>query len=312
MKRHLIFIFCTITYLAVSSANGTEDSAGTVSANFLKLPAEVRGIGMGEAVTAVTHGPVSVFQNPAGLSKEEFACASFMHASWVESIDYNVISVASTWRWPGVIAFGTQYLRYGNIESLDNTGGQAGNLSPKDVSLNLGWGISLDDSLSLGIAGKYIHSKLDSSDSTAALDAGFQKKSENLLFGAVLHNIGGGRLKFNKDDCPIPLMLKTGIGISHGKNLLLAFDLGWPKSSEPFLAAGMEYLIELGKNSKLYARGGYNTISTDTGETNGFSAGFGLGINDWNFDYAFKTLGVLGNTHHISVGFKWNRFLALP
>jgi len=53
-------------------------------------------------------------------------------------------------------------------------------------------------------------------------------------------------------------------------------------------------------------RAGYNTASGDTGGLNGFALGFGISLPDMAFDYALRTMGELGPTHHLGVSFKWD------
>lgn len=300
---HCGCLICALLFVPLASYAG-ENAAGTASAVFLKLPSDVRSVGMGEAVTAVAGDSASIFQNPAGLAGNAYFSASFMRSMWTESIHNNVLSVAGPWSGPGAVALGVQYLTYGELDSRSNSGAPAGDLSPRDIAVSAGWGIELQNEVRFGLAGKYIDSKISNSASAFALDFGVQKSHGKVLLGAALSNLGG-KLKFDREAYPLPRVLKLGAGIPVRGKWLLAFDVNLPSDGPAWFGAGGEYSRQVSRELLLSVRAGYDTSVLDTGETNGFSTGFSVGMEHWGLDYGFKMLGMLGNTHHIGIRYKY-------
>ena len=60
--------------------------AGTVSAQFLKIPTSARAIGMGGAAVAVADGVNSIAYNPAGILSISNIGAGVTYTSWFADI----------------------------------------------------------------------------------------------------------------------------------------------------------------------------------------------------------------------------------
>lgn len=278
---------------------------GTVSGAFLRLPASAAGAGMGEAGVAVAAGSPAIFVNPAGLASVKGGFASFSHAAWADSLAFNVLSAAYNTPYGGVAGIGFRSLSYGKLDAVDNTGAPAGSLSPRDLAAEAGWAADLGDGAAAGFSLKYINSRIKRSATAFAADAGVTKRAGRTFFGAALQNAGTG-LKFSGESSPLPMNLKLGVGVPYGNSVLGAFDLNLTRGSNPWVAVGGKYTSLLRDGLALVVRAGYNTASGDTGGINGFSLGFGISLPDMSFDYALRTMGELGPTHHLGVSFKWN------
>ncbi|MDO8803878.1 MAG: PorV/PorQ family protein [Elusimicrobiota bacterium] len=294
-----------ISGLLMCAAAGTglcANNAGTGTAAFLKLPVDARSAGMGEAVAAGARGPMALFQNPAGLA-DGSAALSFSHALLVEDISYDVLGAAVPLGEAGVIGAGAQYLKYGSFDSLYNNGDSAGSLSPKDTAYSLGWGMALNDDIMAGAAVKYIDSRISGSAATTAMDLGLLINGEELSVGFTAQNMGKG-LKFNKESSPLPVNIKLGVNIPFREKWQWAADFNFPKDGPVWLAAGAEYAFIQKDSWTLFGRAGYNTAANDTEGINGVSAGFGLSGKKLSFDYAFRTMGMLGSTHHLGLTYR--------
>ncbi len=278
---------------------------GTTSGTFLRLPASAAGTGMAEAGSAVVAGSPAIFANPAGLSSVKGGFASFSHAAWADSLSFNTLSAAARTPWGGVAGLGLRYLSYGDIASVDNTGAAAGSLSPRDMALEAGWADDFGHGLSAGFSVKHISSRIKRSASAYAADFGLTQRAGRVVLGAAVQNLGTG-LKFGDTAYPLPLNIKAGLGVPAGRDLLYVFDLNITRGASPWLALGGKYTYFLHDELALVLRGGYNTASVDTGGINGFALGFGVSLPDFAFDYALRTMGELGPTHHLGVSFKWD------
>lgn len=308
MRKSILFSLTILLTPGPLAAFFNENQVGTTSGQILKLGAGARAAGLGEAHSAMAQDAIAIFWNPAGLGHSKARSATFMHAAWLESITYDVLGLTHPMGRNGALGLGLQYLSYGSFDSLDNTGGVAGKVSPREVVATLGWGRKVD-SWALGFSGKFIHSKIDSSASTWALDVGTQKMGEMMgkayALGLAIQNLGP-KLKFHREGTSLPLVLRLGSTLSIRKHWLGALDLNLPSDNKPWVAVGTEYSIMLpNKGLRLAGRLGYNTRSMETKELNGISVGLGLGLNSFRINYAFMPFGILGNTHRISLNLRW-------
>jgi len=275
------------------------NEAGTGAAAFLKLPVDARGAAMGGAVTGLARGGMALFQNPGGLAGNPGSVA-FTHSALAEGISYDVLAVAAPLRFGGVLGAGVQYLQYGSLASLDNTGLAAGTISPRDGAAALGYGIGLMKDVYLGAAGKYINSKISGSASALALDAGLLIGGDELSVGLAAQNLGRP-MKFRDEGAPLPANYRAGVYAHYSETLQWSVDFNFPRGGRAWLAAGAEYALARGQAWSLLARAGYNTAAMDTRRVNGLSAGFGLARKGIALDYAFRTMGLLGSTHHFGL-----------
>ena len=89
-----IYIFTLAIFVSVIGFANTGlgdfsgNDAGKAGAQFLKIGVGARAIGMGEAYGAVSNDANAVYWNPAGLNQLESKEVSFMHAVWLEAINY--------------------------------------------------------------------------------------------------------------------------------------------------------------------------------------------------------------------------------
>ncbi|MBI4352092.1 MAG: PorV/PorQ family protein [Elusimicrobia bacterium] len=302
MKKTLRIIL-TLLLCAAARQGYCANTSGTGAVPFLKLPVEARGAGMGEAVAGAASGPMALFQNPAGLVSNKTVAFSFSHSLLVEDISYDVLGLALPLKSGGVIGVGAQYLQYGSMKSLDNTGAPAGTLSPKDSAFAAGYGLSLGEDVMAGATAKYISSKISGLAATSALDFGLLMYDESFSMGFTAQNMGKG-LKFNKEESPLPVNLRFGVNVHYVENWNFAADFNFPKDGTAWAAAGAEYAFARKGAWKLIGRAGYNTSAADTKGVNGLSAGFGLALNSLSCDYAFRTMGLLGTTHHLGLTYR--------
>ena len=79
---HHISIILLLSSLVIPAFAGN----GTTTANFLKIGAGARAIGMGEAFTGVSDDVTAVYWNPAGLGQLELTELSVMDNQWIEKI----------------------------------------------------------------------------------------------------------------------------------------------------------------------------------------------------------------------------------
>jgi hypothetical protein len=291
-------------YCAFSS-----DDKGTSSASFLKLGVGGRAEGLGEAFSAVTDDAVSLYWNPAGLASqpEHGGSAVLMHAPYVDSGYYDYLAASHNTGALGAWGVGVQYFTPGSIVETDRGGAEYGEFRPYDMAASLGYANSIGG-FSLGVAAKYIQSKIISSAQTFAADLGLMTPTianDRLRFGLVAQNLGG-KMKFDETDEDLPLTFRVGSALSLTDRWLLSIDGVMPNDNQPYANAGTEYRWPIGEQSSLAGRVGFNSRSFgDIDGLSGLAVGLGMNLPRVSVDYAFLPMGQLGLTHRVSLGLRW-------
>ncbi|MCP4581324.1 MAG: PorV/PorQ family protein [candidate division Zixibacteria bacterium] len=203
-----------------------------------------------------------------------------------------------------------QYQDYGSFDRLDSTGQNLGTFGAIDMALGLTYSERLTESFSVGITGKFIFEKIDSSSSDAmAVDLGWLLRFDEgrTSLGWALRNLGSqlkGHTKSHKD--PLPLLFDFGISHSlRGMPLTVNADITTPIDNNIYFSIGGQFeafqpfFIRLGWSSQGLD---YKTGS-DKDRLGGFAGGFGYHLQDYNIDYSYSSFADIGNVHRISLGY---------
>ena len=308
IRQNIVFFSALLLFsgLRVVYAGDSNNTIGTTGAQFLELPVGARAIAMGSAGGAISHDATAVYYNPAGLAGIKETNISLMQAFYFQNISYQFGGIAGRLADDNAYALGVQHLSPGAIDEVDNTSNPTGNsLNPSDLAVAAGFGKQFGI-LDIGIAGKYISTKIDKSASAVAADAGLRLNiSGNIVLAGSLSNMGTG-LKYRERTDKLPALGRMGAAVKF-KNILLAADLLMPKGAKMYFAAGTEFCAYQAENLRFLLRAGYNgrTSSSKLGGMTGFSAGTGFDISGFSVDYAFTPFGDLGNSHRISLSMKF-------
>jgi hypothetical protein len=240
--------------------------------------------------------------NPAGLSQLKGQQIAFMHHAYVLDSAIEHLAYGLQLMDKLGLALSVDYLNFGTVNKylVDSSSNQlvsAGSFNPSGYHVDLGAAYGFG-SLSTGVNLKMLGQTFDgSASSTFAGDLGALWKSESgFSLGAALQNLGG-----QLDGANLPLAVRAGaayaLGVNAGKDAVtLAADASVPSadSSATAFGAGLEYSA-----MKTYAlRAGYKV--TGNGGASGLSLGAGLGYKFARIDYAFNSVGALGNSNQVS------------
>ena len=318
----------------VSSIN----RVGTTAAQFLKIAAGARPIGMGGTYTALATDILAVYWNPAGLSRIVGSGeAIFNHAEWLAETDYDVAAFSLNLQNFGavgvnVISFRTPEELVRTIDSPEGTGQR---WDANMISLGVSYAINLTDRFSIGLTGKFIQEKIfNVSSKGGAIDLGilYQTPVKNLVLGAAVTNFGskmkmdGRDLYFN--DAPLnesgavqevpaeyrmesydlPLNMRFGLAWRAINNeniqLLAAVDGNQPNDNSEYVNSG----IELGVRNIVFLRAGYKSLFLDNSEE-GLTFGAGLKYNvvgtALKFDFGWADYGRLTNVKFVSFAIRY-------
>lgn len=116
--------------------------------------------------------------------------------------------------------------------------------------------------------------------------------------------------QFRLDEWELPLIFRVGLSVKplvlKNQNLILALDALHPNNNSESLNLGAQYAITMPAFGTFYLRGGYKALfmeASQFGTT--FGGGFSMNLlhnTKINFEYAFRDIGILGNTNSYSIG----------
>ena len=293
------------------SANFSSSAQGTTTAEFLQLGVGARAVAMGEAYSAVADDASAMYWNPAALTNIQNRSATLMHAAYIGSSYFDYSAYGQNLGSAGAFGAGLQYFSAGGITQTDPTGTDVGSFNPYDLAFSLGYAYKLDglglrdlDGYSVGLAGKFIQSKILATAQTGAMDVGVLSPAylnDSLKLAFTMTNFGG-TMKFDSANENLPLAFKLGSSFKITDQWTTALDVSFPRGDNPYAALGTEYQLATSGPWKMAGRAGFNseTIGSISGFT-GISVGVGIGYDRLAMDYAFVPLGGVGQAHRLSL-----------
>lgn len=299
MRVHALLLALT-AFCAPLGAAQENFSAGSQAAPWLKLPNNARTTALGEAGVALADDVNAASQNPAGLALLKGQQVSFMHHAYI--LDSSIEHVAyGVQLMEGLgVAASLDYLNFGKIDKYSvNASNQlvaAGSFNPSGMHIDLGAGYSLG-AFSVGVNAKHVSQRFEGSGGSAIgadLGALWSQGEAGLSLGASVQNFGG-----QLDGANLPLGYRAGAAYKlalGGGTAAVAADANIPSADTgaSVLSAGLEFT-----GAELYAlRGGYKAAGN--GGAGGFSLGGGVRYSVAQLDYAFNSVGELGNAHQLS------------
>lgn len=289
-------------------------AAGRTTANYLKVDVGARAVGMGGVQFGAEEDGFGAFYNPAFLSDLKQQEIGFMHNKYFQDLSQEVLVYAGPTERHGTFAGAMNYFGYGSIQGYDVGGSPTGDISASDLMVEAGWGkrwekflgSELFRDLATGVSVKGLRKTL--ADETAmgeAVDIGFSYpvhtgSFSGMRIAGVVQNLGPG-MKFEGEESPLPRVMRIGAAYPlWGKTVTLAADAVVSGNDPAYASAGLEYRL-----LKMFAiRFGYKgSKDLDKNLT------YGVGFENARFrlDYAFVPFGDLGDTHRISVVFRFGR-----
>lgn len=269
---------------------------GMSSMDFLNIDVSARSAASGEALLAVSGGPMSAFYNPAGLAAIGNIQVAGTHSEWLQDLRHEYLGAAFPIGSKGGLAVSLSYLSLGEIKGFSSTNTAAGNLNAYDVALAISYGSEIAPSFSAGASLKGIGERL--ADVTAygfATDLGAQYHLRRIDIGMAARNIGP-RVKYAASSSALPASINAGISVRpFGDDLAFMMGTSIPFAGDPGILTGIEYTYL----NLLVLRGGFDAAGR-TKSGGGMSFGCGLNIFGHSLDYAYNVNDILGGTHQIT------------
>ncbi len=246
------FLYSVITLVAVLAAPVDAQLAGTPGA-FSRLGFGARGMGMGNALTAVVDGDITSFYNPAvtPFLSDRVAAVSYGLLSLDRSL--NTLSYSQAIRPTAGFSVGIINAGVSKIDGRDADGFQTGDLFTSENQFSFAFANKMSKIISLGIGLKIYYYRLyeNVSSTDLGIDAGgIVRLSNNLTLGIAVQDISS-KYKWDTSNLygdqgnstvePFPLLRKVGLSYAFNDSLgLISFDFENSNKSTNIIRMGGE------------------------------------------------------------------------
>ncbi len=308
--------FAVITFIMFSFTTNifSQDNS---TYNFLKLDVDAKSSAVAGSTVSMLNDVNGIFYNPAIIATLKSPQASVGFYKYLLDINSGNAAYSQKFKNHGYFGAGIRYFNYGTFDKYDDSYNNLGTFSANDMALTLSYANFYIDNLSYGASVKFIYSNIDTYHSTGiAADVGllYQVPESQWNFGLSLLNIGTQISSYSTTREKLPLDLRIGFN-KQLEHLPLTFYFSISNmldNTDKFIQrfknvrVGGDFMVSDNINLRL----GYNnqqrqdlSTGTSTG-IGGFSAGVGINfLNKYLVDYAFNSLGKIGSTHRINIGF---------
>ncbi|MEA2103016.1 MAG: PorV/PorQ family protein [Candidatus Cloacimonadota bacterium] len=302
MRKFIIcIILLVVLTIGVCYANTNEQENGF---QILKVSIGASAAGRGGAVSALPGNATSLWYNPAAVSLSDGSNFCFSRINYLFGVNIDNASIIFD-KGKSSFGFGLTFLNYGKIDKTDGTGNLIGEFHPTDLILagNHSWRLS--PSVYFGYNIKLAYEKIDSETSYglgADLGMVWDTFLRGLNLSAVVQNVGYST-KLKDESIHLPLTWKCGANYSRSigtnqSSISLSSDIIYFATEDTKCNLGLEFDY----TEKIFTRVGY-ALNYDSED---ISAGLGLKINSYQFDYAFTPYSNdLGNVHRISLTYNF-------
>ncbi|MFZ5516242.1 MAG: PorV/PorQ family protein [Candidatus Zhuqueibacterota bacterium] len=283
--------------------SGQTDNTGTTGANYLKIGVDARSLGMAGAGVGMKGNALSIHWNPAISGFIANTELGFMHHRYVQSMAHEVAVFTShiSPEWTFALAF--SYFNAGSLDKTERTAPgefvQRGTFSASDFSPTISSAYRAFDRLSLGVSIKPIFESIDMyNGQTLSFDFGGLYAYRGFCLGLAVRNLGPG-LALNEKAFNLPFIFSCGGSCQIQQYALVAAELEKPADNQLVAKVG----VELSPVKLLALRGGYSfgPMNQELSRSAGLATGVGIRLQNFSLDYAFNPMGILGNSHRISL-----------
>ena len=156
--------------------------AGSAGA-FARMGSGARGMGMGNAMTAVNFGDIQTYYNPSLGAFAEYRSAGLTFGILSLDRSLNFVNYTQPIHPTAGVSFGIINAGVKNIDGRDGDGEKTGDLSTFENQFYLAFSNRVSDRVSLGVAVKLYHSKLydQVTSTTVGFDLGFSAQLTDLV-----------------------------------------------------------------------------------------------------------------------------------
>lgn len=279
---------------------------------FLNIPFSARQAALGgDAVSVRDYDVAFSGVNPGLMNLDQDQMVSANFASYLADSKYGTISYVKDLGYGHLIGFNARYMDYGKMPRTNEGAEINGDFAAMDASLGLSYAFQFDEDFTIAGGFNFVTSKIDTftsmavvgnagvtyhnrmSNETLALvfrNFGYQFKTYNGLRENVAFRVDLGYTKI-LDEFPIALTItahdlqKFNISQKLNNN---GQEIQWTRKIADHLSVGAELFPEQSFNIRVgyNVRRGNELAVLDQRSFAGLSAGFGIKISSFRFDYA--------------------------
>lgn len=252
---------------------------GGVPGGYMRYGASARSLALGNAVTGLADDVTTSYWNPAGYAQLRTMELSAMGANLGFDTKYGFVALGlPTASW-GTFALSGTYTNSGDFERTTVYEDLNETFSETEGVFSLGWGKAMGR-LSVGMALKTVRQDIGgAAGSGTGVDLGaYYRPHRSLAIGVAVQNAVAPKIKLVEEEETINRSLRAGLAVSFFQNRLhMTSDVVRTEWMDTSYRAG----LEIWPARMIAVRGGYD------GEKEQWSAGAGLRLQNWQFDYAF-------------------------
>lgn len=290
----------TLLLLAAAlPARAITQNTGTTAAEFLRLGAGARSLGMGDASAAVAEGPEAIYWNPAGLGQMSRPEVQYARSELAAGLHHDFLAVGiPSHLLAGTLALGVTRLSQESLTLVNASNQNQGSFSPHSEAYALAYGHQFSDNdpavssrdyfrenwnlprvdrpyqderdpwtgeIAVGGSAKFVSESLGTRRASAfAVDGGFLYRPSTIrefsLAGAV-RNLGS-KMRFISESSPLPAELALGAAYDlrvETWRLLPALEVDVPYAGAIYGKAGFEASVPVASGMSAAARLGYTS-----------------------------------------------------
>ncbi len=307
MKKY--FNYLTLSFIALFfSLTGKAQSIPQLpGAMFTEIQTDARAAALGGTANITEASAMGVFSNPsANLFTENKWLLGGNLSTLNKEGGNNLIAIGGHYnlgRQHG-LSIGLRHYGYKSIDIINSSGNNDGKFTPKELTIDLGYGYRFTENLAFSLTARYISSDmgayLDSKSANAfAADIGLTYRGEMNAMDGGSYSIAlsasnfGSKLKYNNnaDGLSLPTTVKAGGSIKMPFNddhiITAVVNAGYRVLPSDF--SGFE--AGLGAEYNLYKHGflraGYHISDQDKGLGNFATLGAGIAFNPVKLDISY-------------------------
>lgn len=161
---------------------------------FLDLPASSRIAALGSNNVSLQDNDLNLaFQNPSLLNAQTGDLIGLSAANYLADVTFGTVVYGKNFNKNNYMAFGIQYIDYGDFKGMNEQNEYQGNFTAKDITISVMYARPLNEHISIGLTFKPIYSVYESYHSFGlATDVGLSYNDPESLFsaGLVFRNMG--------------------------------------------------------------------------------------------------------------------------
>lgn len=294
---------------------------------FMNIPVSARQAALGGDAISIRDFDVSFAGiNPGLMNLDQDQRISMTFANYLAGSKYGTIAYVKDLGRGNLVSFNARYMDYGSTPRTDESSQISGNFGAIDATLGAGYALQFEDNWTIGMNLNFITSKIDTYTSMAfGASAGvtYHNDKSNETTSLLFRNFGYQFKPFNGvretlpfrvdlgytkilDDFPLAVTITAHdlqqLNISQDININ-GEPIRWTRKVADHFSFGVELFPEQAFNVRL----GYNVkrgnelAILDQRNFSGISAGFGIKISSFRFDYSHVRYNNSSNVNLIGV-----------